>query len=223
MSSAPVEPTPLSLRHRPAFAWAGVVGPVVLDVVFTGAGARRRGYSSMRDFVSALSLGDAGWIQKLNFVAAGILIVLFATAVRNVFVDGKGSRATPALFAMIGACLVGAGLFDMDPVGASTLTIHGALHDLFAGACFCAMPIACLVVAARLRGGRFAVVSATAGVIVAALLLGVMLGFSAPGLGPLVNLSSYIGLLQRADQGVFFAWMAAFALGLRQSPRSPDG
>lgn len=222
-SSAPVAPTLPSPRHRPAFAWAGVVGPVVLDLVFTALGARRSGYSARRDFISALSLGDAGWIQKLNFVVAGILILLFATAVRSVFAEGRGSRTAPALFATIGGCLVGAGLFDMDAMGASTLTLHGVLHNLFAGACFGAMPMACLVVASRLRGQPFAVVSTVAGVVVAALFFGVVLGFSAPGFGPIVDLSSSIGLMQRADQGVFFGWTVAFALGLWKSPETSSG
>ncbi|HYH30704.1 MAG TPA: DUF998 domain-containing protein [Pseudonocardia sp.] len=61
-----------------ALAVAGVVGPVVFVAVGVGQGLARPGYSFAAEPVVALVNGPAGWIQDMNFVVLGVLVMACA-------------------------------------------------------------------------------------------------------------------------------------------------
>jgi hypothetical protein len=60
--------------------WAGVIGPILFVLVFTIDGALTPGYSAINNAVSDLEFGATGWIQRVNFLALGLLLIVFALA-----------------------------------------------------------------------------------------------------------------------------------------------
>ncbi|HEV2372813.1 MAG TPA: DUF998 domain-containing protein [Streptosporangiaceae bacterium] len=59
---------------------AGVAAPPVFVAVLLIEGVTRPGYNSWRDMGSSLSTGPGGWIQIVNFIACGLLIMVPAIA-----------------------------------------------------------------------------------------------------------------------------------------------
>ncbi len=61
----------------PTRPWAGSRRrgslPTALVSAFTAIGATRRGYDWRHDPVSSLAIGRQGWLQRANFILAGVL------------------------------------------------------------------------------------------------------------------------------------------------------
>ena len=58
-------------------AWAGIIGPVLFTVTFIGQEAFRTDeYNPLTETVSALEAGPNGWVQQVNFVVFGLLVVI---------------------------------------------------------------------------------------------------------------------------------------------------
>jgi hypothetical membrane protein len=134
----------------------GAIGPLLFIVVFLIEGATRPHYSVWQDAVSALELGEGGWMQSTNFIVFGALVFGFAIGLRRVLRTGRGSTWEPILFGIFGLCLIGAGIFVTDPglgypheASTITITVHGTLHSLFSLVGFISLPAACFVLARR--------------------------------------------------------------------------
>lgn len=123
--------------------WAGVIGPSLFVVVFLVEGWLRPGYDPAADYVSALSLGERGWVQVTSFLIVGVCLLLFTVAVAGEFPDGAASRAGPILLGIIGVGLLLSGPFVMDPVGtpSAELSWHGLIHGVLGGIVFVLMAI----------------------------------------------------------------------------------
>src|SRR5260370_6809603 len=80
--------------------YAGVIGPLLFIVVFIVEGLTRPGYSAWRHYVSQLATGDGGWVQVVNFLVCGSLMVAFAIGLRHAFRVSRGSIGPPLLFAL---------------------------------------------------------------------------------------------------------------------------
>lgn len=98
-------------------AWAGITGPSMFVLVFLVEGRLRPGYDPITQYVSALSLGERGWVQITNFLFVGVCLLLFAAAVARAFPQGAASRAGPLLLGIVGAGYLLSGPFVMDPPG----------------------------------------------------------------------------------------------------------
>jgi hypothetical protein len=155
----------------------GVVGPPLFIVVFLVEGATRPGYSAWRNFVSQLATGDGGWVQVVNFIVCGMLMLGFGVGLRRALVEGRGSVAAPLLLGAFGFALLISGVFVTDPAlgyppGAPVVqTAHGLIHGLAGLAAFSLLPAACFVMAWRFadsssRGWR--IYSVLTGVLVVA-------------------------------------------------------
>lgn len=133
--------------------YAGVVGPLLFIVVFLVEGLTRPGYSAWRNFVSQLATGDGGWMQVVNFLVCGTLVVAFAIGLRHAIRGTRGSVGGPVLIGLFGASLLVAGTFVTDPalgypVGAPQVhTLHGMIHGLAGLAAFTLLPAAAYVMA----------------------------------------------------------------------------
>ncbi len=78
---------------------------------------------------SGLALGPYGWIQVLNFVVSGLLLMLLAVGLHT-GVDGRGARVGPVLLLIAGAAMALMG-FETDPIfREGPRTLHGWIHDL---------------------------------------------------------------------------------------------
>lgn len=154
---------------------AGVVGPVLFIVVFLVEGATRHGYSAWRHYVSQLATGDFGWIQVINFLICGTLVLAFAIGLRLAISRSRGSIAGPLLIGLFAIALLVAGVFVTDPalgypVGAPQVhTAHGMIHGLAGLAAFSLLALTAFVMAwhfAATNEGHWAMYSAGVGLLI---------------------------------------------------------
>ena len=143
----------LSTNQRRIAAWAGIIGPVLFVTIFTIEGLIRPGYSTLKMYVSALSLGPRGWIQIANFLVFGMLLFAFTRGVAAEFQNGKASRGGLVLLTIIAACYFISGPFVMDPTGTpmNLTTVHGTIHGIAGAIVFVLMPVICFVYLRRFR------------------------------------------------------------------------
>ncbi|TAJ55079.1 MAG: DUF998 domain-containing protein [Nevskiaceae bacterium] len=149
---------PALTRHLLA---AGILaGPLVLAVDFTLA-LTREGFDLRRHASSQLALGDGGWMQSLNFVVAGLLMLAFTLGLHRALRSQPGGRWAPRLMAVFALSHVGVGLFSIDPAfgfppspgtpaglpAYDQASFHAVLHSLFGFVGFIALAAACAVLA----------------------------------------------------------------------------
>ena len=165
---------------RRLLACGAFAGPVFVAAVVVQS-LTRPGFSLTRDAASLLDLGSLGWIQVSNFIVTGLLFVAAAAGIRRSLSDGPGSRWIPRLVTVIGAGLIGGGVFHPDASGgyppgtrpgtSAVSSWHGALHEVCGSAAFLALVVVCVMLARRYRarGQRgMAACSLAAGVLCAA-------------------------------------------------------
>jgi hypothetical protein len=120
----------------------------------------RPGFNLTRDAASLLDNGSWGWIQVLNFIVTGLLLIAAGVGLRRTLTTGRGSRWAPRLLIIAGAGLAGGGVFHPDPSngfppgtppGASAVSDwHGMLHQICGSAAFLALIALCVVLGRRL-------------------------------------------------------------------------
>lgn len=154
---SPVAPAAPSRRLTNALLACGVIaGPLWVGVVLVQM-LIRPGFDLRHDPVSVLSLGDLGWIQRTDFIVAGLLVLACAAGLRRALRGGPAGAWGAALVGVYGLGLIGAGIFSADPVNGfppgSTATgqisTHGALHLLFSSIAFLSLIGASAIVFAR--------------------------------------------------------------------------
>lgn len=219
---------PVAAGHRRVglAAVAGMVGAVLFVSVFTVYGWLYPGYSPTRMFVSELSLGSYGWVQILNFVLTGALVLAFGRGLAVHFSTGAASRAGPVLVQIIGASLMVSGPFTTDPSSMfDQASVHGVVHGIFGALFFTLAPVSCFVFYRRFRsdaGWRLLAGWTLASGTVLAVGVPVLKISQQPGSG----LFEWKGLVQRVLLVTFMAWIFAVAFRLRRLYRltsSADG
>jgi hypothetical membrane protein len=168
-------------RTRTLVVCGIIAGPLFLVVASIQA-LTRDGFDLGRHAISALSLGDLGWIQRANSVVAGVLMVAFAVGARRVLFVGRGATWGPRLLGAFGAGLIIAGIFITDPalgfppgtpnVMPDELSGHAVVHTIGFVLAFVSLTAACLVFARRsasLRQRAWAVYSVATAVVAIAL------------------------------------------------------
>jgi hypothetical protein len=99
----------------------------------------RTGFRPMFHPMSLLSLGDRGWVQMVNFVVTGLLIIGGGVGLGRIPGIGRLTRWASVLITLMGTGLVLAGVFVTDagagfpagaPAGAPEMSWHGAIHQL---------------------------------------------------------------------------------------------
>lgn len=199
---------------------AGLVGPPLFVAVFLVDGATRPGYDPTYHPVSALSLGDRGWIQIGNFVLTGLLAIGFAVGVRRVLRTGPAARSAPLLIGAYGLALLLSGVFPMDPMRGYPPGVASApaapswqhtVHDNIGAVVFTVLPVAALVLARRFarRPDRRGWAGYSLATGVAGLALLVWFGVSWEADAPAA------GLIQRIMIVVDWTWWALLAVRLR--------
>lgn len=190
---------------------------LALAFVFPGvilvAGVLQPDYSLL-NAVSGLGAPDAampGLVNVAGFGLAGVLLLLFVTAVHPVLRADVLGMGTAVLLILTGISLIGAGLFPCDPgcpiAGASP---RGMTHHLFAVALllFAALtPWLTAVHRGQLgRQNRFVWFSLAVG----AVLLGLF------ALTPVALWSGWAGLQQRLFLLIYLAWLFGYGRITRQ-------
>ncbi|GGO31887.1 DUF998 domain-containing protein [Micromonospora parathelypteridis] len=168
----------LRLRRTRILLGCGTVAGVLFPALSFGQAFTRAGFDLRRHAVSALTLGDLGWLQVIAFVGTGLLAVAFAVGLWWVLRPGRAGTVVPVLVGIYGVAMVGGGIFVPDPAlgwppgapaglpeQASTGSI---LHTVCGAAAFLSLIAAGLLLARRFAGqGRqgWAVYSAVSGAV----------------------------------------------------------
>jgi hypothetical protein len=204
--------------------WAGLVGPPLFILVFLIEGLTRPGYSAWRHYVSQLATGPGGWVQVVNFLVCGTLVIAFAIGLRAT----TRSVAAPILFGLLGAGLIVAGVFSTDPtldypVGAPQVhTTHGMIHGLAGLADFTLLPAATFVMAAwfaRHGSGRWMRYSLVVGVTMIATFIATNVFSTLDMTGRMPNAPT--GFVQRVAIIAGWTWISMVALHFIRAT-SPD-
>ena len=202
----------------------GALAGPLFSIAWFIEGLTRDSYDPMRHPISALSLGEFGWTQIVNFIVTGLLTLVLAFGLSTAFQFGPAKTWIPILITIAGIGFLGTGLFATDPLSGYPLgtpamllppTLIGVLHVLFAW-CIFGLPVACFVMARHFddQGERnWAIYSKITAVAFIIVYLLAMAGFlQLPGL---VN---YAGLLQRISVIIVLTWMTLLPLHLLNSP-----
>ena len=210
--------------------WCGAVGPPLFVIAALIEGTTRREYDAARLPFSLLALGEFGWMQTVNFIIAGVLMVAFAVGLRRTLPrSGSPSRWGPILVGLFGVGLLGAGIFTAAPGGGfppgmrPTAGSTGDLHDLSTLVVFGSLIAAAAVLSRhfRIRGeGAWASYSAATSAAVAVGFVVMFVGFSATN-----AITPVAGIVQRIAVVIGWTWLTLLAFheirGLRAAPRSP--
>jgi hypothetical protein len=166
----------------------------------------------MRNMVSELSLSDDGWIQILNFLAIGTLLLACSVGLRRALAGLPGGRWGPRILTLTGIGMLTAGVFVTDPglaypAGApaglplATGTWHGQLHALAGFVVFFSLPAAVLVLRSAFPGQRGWTLYSMATVV---------LGFAAFAASDVSTMHGIplAGLFQRVCIITYLSWIA---------------
>lgn len=85
-----------------ALLCSGASGAVLFSTVYFCFGVISPNYYMIHESISRLQLLPYGWIQSLNFILSGLLICVFAFALRRELVSGFGSTLIPFLQLLTG-------------------------------------------------------------------------------------------------------------------------
>ncbi|MET7753390.1 DUF998 domain-containing protein [Streptomyces sp. NPDC005389] len=140
MLTAPRHLLAAAPASRSAVRWS-VAGGVAAGPLFLAAGLAqgftRDRFDFMRNAISQLALGEAGWIQTASFVLTGVLLVAAAAGLRWALRGGPGGTWGPALVGVFGVSFWAAAAFPADagagfptgaPEAATAMSGHGAVH-----------------------------------------------------------------------------------------------
>jgi hypothetical protein len=198
--------------------WAGIISPILFVGIFTIEGVLRSGYSPLKMYISALSLGDRGWIQITNFMVFGILLLIFTLKISAEFPTGIASRGGLALMRILALLFIISGPFVMDPMGTPSLqmSIHGTIHGLAGGIVFLLFPIICIIYFRRFQEDNnwrsFKWVTLIFGIIEIIAVLFFTIVSKLPEASNIF--SDWLGLIQRLALIPFMIWVLLFGIEL---------
>lgn len=199
-------------------AWSGIIGSALFVFLFTLEGIFHPGYDANRMYISELSLGHFGWMQIINFMMLGILLLIFSRAVASEFPAGKASRWGVPLLTILGVLFFISGPFVMDPSGTPTgqMSVHGTIHGLAGGFVFLIMPITILVFLRRfLEDPNWTSMKVWTIVLSIIETIGVIFFTIASKIPEGQNIFiHWLGLIQRIALIPFMVWVFVFAINL---------
>ncbi len=105
---------PQTAVRRSLLGHGMLAGPLYVTVSLAQA-ATRDGFDLTRHAWSLLANGPQGWIQVINLILAGAMVLAFAVRLRRSMTGGRGATWAPRSTAVYGASLVAAGGFRADP------------------------------------------------------------------------------------------------------------
>lgn len=207
------EPSTAAKITRSLLGYGVIAGPIYL-VTYLVQGLTRDGFDFTLHAASLLTAGDHGWIQVVNFVLVGAMVITAAIGLRRSMPTGKGRTFGPLLLGVHGAGMVAAGIFRADPAfgfpvgtpdGPGAVSWHGIVHFAAGGVGFVCFIAACLVFTRRFAslGDRgLAVFSAVTGVVFLAGFVGIASGSA----GPVTTLPFVAAVV------LSFAWLTTLSL-----------
>ena len=176
--------------------------PLLFQLIMILAQSLQSGYNPLRDTISSLVWGHSGWLQTVNFLLFGGLMMAFAKRFRLPAANGIRPRTGSILLYLIGAgFIILAVCPSQSPEGLKT--IQSIIHGLTVYFMTFSFPAACFLLAPGLRNGKrsgpiffYTVVTGCLGLILIA--LGILL--VAVG-------AHWFGMLERLLLLNGFAWL----------------
>ena len=204
-----------------ALAAAGIVGPIMFAVVALVQSLLRLEHSLVADPISSLAAGPSGWVQDVNFLLFGSLMIAYAIGLHLGVRPTRWGVVGLAFLALSGVGLVWAGLFPAtDATGA--VKEDRVLHIVAFPMTFLGAGIGLIVMSRRMAGDprwrSLATYALATGIAVLLLLLagaGLVRSQGAP-------LHRWWGLFQWILLAVWFPCTVVLALRLLRGARVAD-
>jgi hypothetical membrane protein len=197
-----------------ALALAGLIAPLAFTALVIVQGILQPDYSHMKMPISALAAWPAGWLQNLNFIVSGPLIMAFAVALHRAVLHTPWGQVGFALLLLGGAGVVLAGVFPWRMVDG--VPTESAPHVVGAITTFAATGLGLIVFSRRMnadsRWRHLAAYTMYSGIVVLALFITVGL-FAVEDGAPL---HQWAGLIQRILCTVWFACLIVLAVRLER-------
>jgi len=175
----------------------------------------REGFDLGRHPLSVLANGPGGWVQTVNFVVTGLLVIGVAYAIGTIF--RPQSRAIGWILGFFGASMLVAAAFPADPIDGfppgtpsgvpQTISTTGLVHFAAGATGFLALGIAGLVAGRALSKRGNIALSRTSHVVGFVVLLGFLAGPALP-----LSLVT-VGIWSSVLAG--FAWLSILSMHLR--------
>lgn len=206
---------------RSLLGWGVVVGAFYLVIGLAQAFVRD-GFDLARHQLSLLMLGDFGWVQTVNLILSGLMVLAAAVGFARAMRGTSAAGWAAALLGVFGACLIASGIFPPDPMAgfpdaatSTDATVSGVLHLAFGAVGFVCLAAAAFVVGGwfdRRQAPAFARTSRIGGAVV-------VVGF----IGGAVLSTQVVGVLSLWVAVVAgFAWLAAASVHLYRTVPHPD-
>jgi len=204
-----------------ALAAAGVAGPIIFAVVALVQSVLRQDHSLVEHPISALAAGTSGWVQNVNFLLFGLLMIAFAVGLHLGVRPSRWGWVGLAFLVLSGMGLMWGGVFPAtDSTGAfdenRVLHIPGFIMTFLGGG------IGLVVMSRRMardpRWKSVATYALATGITMLVLIL-VGGGLVRP---PGAPLHAWFGLFQWVLLAVWFPCTIILALSLLRLARSAD-
>lgn len=213
---------PAAATPGPGLLYCGVAAALLFHAVVLVQALFRPGYDLIRLPLSLLALGPWGWVQTLNFLMSGLLLVGLAVGARQAQGPGPRPLVGAVLLAFYGIGMVVAALFPSDPengfpLGASrpeAMSRDAQMHGMGFLIAQVSLILACLVFAygfARLGARRWTAYCLATALCVPA---GIVLAF---------GFEQARGLAFFVTGALGLCWAAALGLKLIGPSRAPPG
>jgi hypothetical protein len=198
-----------------AVVMAGIVAPVLFAAIVVLAGLLRPGYNPIRQTISELAVNKNGWVQTLNFIVFGVLLIVFGFALPAGIKNRWGAVLLSGLVGLWGLGFV---VIAFTPIG-HTRWLH-RLHFYVLDGLGLLFPILCfvaIVVLWRQPAWRWVVIYS-----LILFGLGVVVAVSWIYSARLILRSKYLGLYERLIILLALIWIEMLAVklyGLLRKPR----
>jgi len=147
-------------RLTKALLTCGIVAGPLYIILGLIQMAIRPGFDITRHSLSLLANGELGWIQTLNFLVTGVLLLAGAVGMKRALQSGPGYKWAARMLGLYGLGLIGARLFSADPalgfppgtpLENNPISWHGMLHFIIGTLGFIGFIATCFIVARRFR------------------------------------------------------------------------
>ena len=201
-----------------ALAAAGIVGPVLFVAVVLVQSLLHPDYSQVALPISALAAWPGGWVQNVNFVVFGLLMIAYAIGLHLGMRPGRAGMIGPALLVLSGVGLIVAGFSPWREVDGDFIVPVG--HRLGAVLSFLGAGSGLIAISRRMAGdprwrsvATYALASGIAIVVLFVATFTLVVPPDAP-------LQGWGGLVQRVTIAVWFPCLIVLALRLLRVART---
>ncbi|GHP01155.1 hypothetical protein KSF_112020 [Reticulibacter mediterranei] len=210
--------TPQTFPRQRVLAAAGICAPILFALGFVMQGFLRTdlrlGYNPIAQEVSDLTAGPLGWVQQVNFLVFGLLVIAFGIGLYRGVRKASPWMVGPALVVWNGIELIIAGLFPRSENVAGHIYDPLGVHMMNGMLFFLSIGIVLVMLSFQLacdeRWRNLVIYTRVTGILV--FVLNVLNGFFAEATGD--PLHPWLGLFQRTILAVWFLCLIILALRL---------